>query len=127
MAGERFASLLAGSKPRSDLLDLWEIERRQVGLGLQRFSEDKYSLLVDKGYMPSIRERAAEQTTARQVERIVRLPVVSRPFVENVKAFVGRLPKKHRFDFDIGLAGRHDVAIEIIRSQRYGSRKKSDT
>jgi hypothetical protein len=120
---EKLAPLLAEATPRSDLFYLWKAERAQVSSGLKRFAEDKYRHLIDKQYGPSQERTYSDESIARTIERAFGQQPIKEFLVPNVKAFLGRLPRNYAFAFDFGIADYPNVAIDCIRSERYGSRQ----
>jgi hypothetical protein len=99
-------------------------ERKQVWAGLRGFDETRYKPLVDKSRIPELPPREAESRITYLIAQSIAAPIEPSRFVPNVKGYLARSPRRYRFKFDIGIGGREPLAIDVIQSQRYGSRAK---
>ena len=88
------------------------------------FSEERYKELVDVEHGP-LREHALNKSSlAQDLSRTTGLPIVRQVLIRNIKGDLAALRSQYSFEFDHGIDGRPDIAIEVLRSGRYGSRDK---
>ena len=117
-------SFLTQAEPKRDFFGLWDWEREYLHNALGRFDEDKYSPLVDISRTPRAGVGEIEKHVARRLDETLALPVISKPLVENVKGQLGRLGRRYKFEIDLGIAGHPNLGLDVLRSERYGSRQK---
>ena len=117
---ERLAALQRNAR----LSQLLAGERKQVWAGLNRFKETKYKPLVDKSRAPEFPPGEAERRITKLIAQSIAGPIEPSRFVPNIKGYLARSSRRYRFKFDIGIGGRNPLAIDVMQSQRYGSREK---
>jgi hypothetical protein len=99
-------------------------EREQVSRALDRFGEERFARLVNKDREPEIPSRELKSVVSERLSLPTDAGLVRRPMVPNIKGHLGNLGRRYAFEFDLGISGRNDVVIKIIRAERYGSREK---
>lgn len=121
----RLARPLERSAPKAILRDFLAHEREQIRRCLVRFNEAQYKALVQKEHASEYQGPKFEESISRRLREVLRVPeLVREPLIQNVKGYLADLHHRYSFEFDFGIPGHPDRAIEIIRSGRYGSRER---
>jgi hypothetical protein len=123
LAGDLLEKLI-GLRRNSRLSQFLAAEHKQVSVELRRFDETKYKPLIDKSSTPKLRPNAVNDQIAHLIAGSVDASLEPNRFIPNIKGQLARLPRRFRFKFDIGIAGRENMGIDVIQSHRYGSREK---
>jgi hypothetical protein len=100
-------------------------EREQIRRSLSGFNETHYQVLVQKERAPEYEGREFEQSMLFRLKEVLHeADLIKEPHFPNVKGHVANLRQTYSFRFDFGIPGHPDVAIEVVRASRYGSRNK---
>lgn len=120
------APILDRTAPKVILKEFLSHEREQVRLCLKRFSEGRYRPLVQQDHASEfVGRRELEERIAQRLRELLGVNnIVREPLIQNVKGYLGELRRQYSFEFDFGIPGHPNRAIEIVRAGRYGSRDK---
>jgi hypothetical protein len=120
------ATSLRRTAPKTILKDFLSHEREQIRRCLRRFSEARYRALVQKEHESEYEGRELEKSVSRKLCEVLGVPeLVREPLIQNVKGYLADLRHTYSFEFDFGIPGHPDRAIEIVRAGRYRSREKT--
>ena len=113
------------ASPKAVLKDFLHYEREQTQVSLRQFSEMRYRPLVEQSRQSELPGRDLEDYVDHRLRALLgNHEIVKQPLMQNVKGFLGELSRRYSFEFDFGVSGHSDVALEVMRSGRYGSREK---
>ena len=115
---------LASLERKRALDEFLRQEREQVSIASNRFDKERYARLIDKDHVPELHAQRLESAVTEQVSNVTGEQLVRGPLVSNIKGYLGNLGRRYAFEFDLGVSDRNDIAIEVIRAGRYGSREK---
>jgi hypothetical protein len=115
---------LVAQEVRHALDEFLRQEREQVSIASERFEKERYARLVDKDREPELHPRELASAVRERLPVPHGQELTRRPLIPNIKGYLGNLGRRYAFEFDLGVIGRNDVAIEVIRAERYGSREK---
>lgn len=119
------ATPLERTVPKTILKDFLSHERGQIRLCLGRFSETQYRALIQKEHASEYQGRELEESMSRRLREVMGVPeLVRKPLIQNVEGYLADLRHRYSFEFDFGIPGHPDRAIEIVRAGRYGSRER---
>ena len=111
--------------PKAALNDFLRYEREQIQVSLRRFSEIRYRPLVEQFRQSESPGRDLKDHVDHRLRALLgNREIVKQPLMHNVKGYLGELPRRYSFEFDFGVSSHPDIAIEVMRSGRYGSREK---
>lgn len=111
--------------PKAVLKDFLHYEREQIQVSLRRFSEMRYRPLVEQFRQSEFPGRDLEEHVDHRLRALLgNREIIKQPLMQNVKGYLGELPRRYSFEFDFGVSGYPDIALEVMRSGRYGSREK---
>jgi hypothetical protein len=127
-AGVQLTKRIAEAEPKSDLFQLWRLERERVTANTARFDEQEYVEFVNERIRPNkskaalIREAEETLRTEPGVEMMEQFPVRS------PKETLAGLPERNVFRFDFGLRmpqiEPRTRVVDVAVLDRYGSREK---
>jgi hypothetical protein len=121
---ESLMSVISQPAHNSELTQFLEYERELVHRALGQFSEDRYRELIAVEQEPQFEQPRNKAAVAQSLSEAIGLPIIRNILIRNVKGEIADLRMQYSFEFDYGIEGRSDVAIEVLRSGRYGSRDK---
>jgi hypothetical protein len=109
-------------EPKHTLDNFLHEERYQASKALDRFGPERYARLVDRNREPEHHPRELAAVVRARLSLPSGEQLEERPLVPNIKGYLGKLGRRYSFEFDLGIGA--NVAIEVIRAERYGSREK---
>jgi hypothetical protein len=116
---------LDGVEPKVVLKELLSHEREQVRLCLRGFNEMRYEALVEKEHAPQYHPRELRESVSYRLRDVLDIPgLVDEVLIPNVKGYLFDPRRRYSFEFDFGIPGHPDRAIQVLRSGRYGSRNR---
>jgi hypothetical protein len=121
---ESVASVIARPSEHAGLTEFLNYERDLVHSALEGFSEERYRELVVVEQDSLFKEVRSKSGVAESLSQATGLPIIRDVLIRNVKGELADLRQHYSFEFDYGIEGRPNVAIEVLRSGRYGSRDK---
>jgi hypothetical protein len=121
---ESVASVISRPAKNSDLAQFLNYERALVHDALGQFNEGQYRELIAVEQGPQLEHMRSKSAVAQSLSEATGLPIIRDVLIRNVKGELADLRMQYSFEFDYGIEGRADVAFEVLRSGRYGSREK---